>query len=268
MEGNGADDSIGFVKIINIEKPSGGQTRLSTGKQAQNIVADSITTHLQNNGHEAHVLSTATPGSQKPDVILNVDNAKVQFEVKGASNPTAMVTLFDKSSRRGQAIEILDRLANAYTRGKITSYSDLIDAYREGHKELGFEGDPTTGFPGDEGAPKSGKVPKHFRFDYPKDRVTLIDLRQEIIEHLRDGGDNYFAYYNTQTKQTYVWHVFGPNPLGAPQLPGLMVFNLDTYGGASAGALRTGIKIKFMDSDPVVIDGSQHTEQDQTKKSK
>lgn len=228
-------DALGYAPISSIQKPSGKtQQRTQTGSASQDAIADEIKKMLGDNA-VVEVVSTAAKGSTAPDVILNVNDQKVQFEVKGTSSSTAPITFFDKSMRRGTKNEFLDEFGKIVTGGKAKSFTDAVDFYRKD--------DPTIGFPGDEGTGKSGKLPSEFRVT---DSSLLKKFHKELLDHFAEGGDNYFAVHNRAQDKVDIYHTgHGPNPLKAPKLPPLKQFDVKTYGGPSGGAMRVGLKIKL-----------------------
>lgn len=228
------DDALGYAPLSSIQKPAGAtQSRMQTGAGSQEAIAEYL---KDNYDGEYEFVSTAKKGSTVPDLVVNLDGKPVQFEIKGASSPTAPITFFDKSVRRDQRVELLDNFAHTFSGGATNSFTELVDEYREENPEVGF--------PGDEGAPKSGKLPRDFQVT--DDPQLLAKLRQDILDHFAEGNDNYFAIHNRQKEEIYIYHTgHGANPLDEDPLPELDQFKLATYGGPSAGAMRVGIKIKL-----------------------
>lgn len=229
-------DALGYVPISAIQKPSPqGQSRLETGAQTQDLIADKVREMVDEDA-DVEVVSVAKKGSTAPDVVMKINGKRVQFEVKGTSSASAPITLFDKSMRRGKKDELLDMFADVVTNGEAETFEQAVDLYREE--------DPTIGFPGDEGVGKSGKLPLAFRVD-SSDKTTLRTFRDELIKHFEDGGDNYFVVHNRTKDTVDIYHVFGPNPIKADKFPQLKQFDVRTYGGPSGGAMRVGVKIKL-----------------------
>jgi len=227
-------DSIGYLMISSITKPSGAsQARVGTGSKSQDIIRDQLKDEY---GSDYEFISSAAPGSTKPDLVVRVDNQEIQFEIKGQSSSTAPITFFDKSVRRGQTVELLDELAQTFSNNKFKTFTKLIDFYRKKDK--------TIGFPGDEGVVKSGKLPPELTIE--DDRRLLNKLRITILRHFKNGGDNYFAIHNRTHDEVKIYHTkFGSNPLSEDPVPTFQRFSLQTYGGPSGGAMRVGLKIKL-----------------------
>lgn len=238
-------DAIGYVPLSAIEKPAGAQqSRMQTGSSSQEAVAEKL---QQEYGDDYEFVSTATKGSTVPDLVVKIKDQQIQFEIKGTTSPTAPITFFDKSVRRQQQVPLLDKFASTLSYGEASSFTQLVDLHREQQlQNVGDEEEPQgiVGFPGDEGTPKSGKLPKEF--EVTEDQQLLSRLREDIIEHFGEGGDNYFAIHNRSNDQIDIYHTgHGPNPLNEGSLPQLRSFKLATYGGPSRGAMRVGLKIKL-----------------------
>lgn len=220
----------GFLRISHVQKPSGkNQNRVAMGAAAQESVKQYVFDAAGNLCLSAAYVDGAPPGSNKPDLIMNVDSLLVQFEIKGAPSLSSTITLFDKSVRRGQET-LLDRFCGPLG---YDTLEECIDACE----------DPSVGFVGDAGVIKSGKMPDVLRVT---DEELLYNFRAEIKSHFADSGDNYFAVFDRSSSQSRLYHTgFSDNPLQAPDLPNLTAFTLATYGGPSSGATRVGVKVKF-----------------------
>lgn len=239
----------GYIPISKVEKPSGNaQQRVNHGAAAQKTVNEYIQERAKKLGLMYEFVSTAPPGSTIPDLVVKLDGRNQQFEIKGASSQTAPITLFDKSARRESYDPWLDDLtdvfidnlpglkegltANNYSK----TFAGVMDYYQN-------EVDPKIGFAGDEGVIKSGRLPGDFRTEDPE---ILKPMLQEIKDHFAEGGDNYFVVYNRTVGEFRLFHTgFGQNLLKAPKLPPLKKFELSTYGGASSGSTRVGVKVKL-----------------------
>ena len=103
--------------------------------------------------------------------------------------------------------------------------------------------DITIGLAGDDGAPRSGKLPKEFT---TTNKSILSAMHKLILDHFGEGGDNYFVIHNRNTDELQMYYTgHGTNHLKLPKLPPLKSFSLATYGGASSGSTRVGLKIKL-----------------------
>lgn len=226
------NDAVGWIPISAIQKPAGAkQSRVAMGSSAQDQILELIRQH---HGEEnVEFISSAPPGSTKPDLVISVNGEIIQFEIKGANKINAPITFFDKSARRGVSIPELDELAQAYT--GISSFEEMIDQYRKTNKAFGY--------PGDKGAPKSGKLPPDLS---TTDKDILASVRRIILEHLWEGGDNYFVVYDRTNHSPYIFFTGkGKNILQANKFPNFKKASLKTYGGPSAGAMRVGFKVQL-----------------------
>jgi hypothetical protein len=150
--------------------------------------------------------------------------------------------LFDKSVNRRSAIpEIINDIAlifkpeGAIIRSGESAFLVAMDYYKTK--------DSTIGLAGDEGAPRSGKLPSDFT---TTDTTKLQKLRKIIIDHFKEGGDDYFVVHNRTNDKFEMYSVDASNnPLDYPALPRFSSFSLATYGGASSGSTRVGLKIKL-----------------------
>jgi len=207
------------------------QSRLHTGAQTQEFIKQKLEQKYKDS---FEFISMARPGSDAPDLIVQINKMKLQFEIKGRDTTQSSVTFFDKSIRRGKRVELLDRMSSIFTRNRYTTFEEMIDGYRATNNCVGY--------PGDEGTPKSGKLPSELRTR--NDHLISAQMHAILLEHFSDNGDNYFAVYNRKNEQTaeIFYTGYGPNPLNAPALPPLDFIALDTHGGSYKGSMRVAIK--------------------------
>lgn len=225
--------ATGYMALSNIANPANTQTRVAHGAEAQASFAERLATAI---GPGFKLISSAPMSSQAPDVVGSVNGQDVQFEIKGRNSQSSHITFFDRSIRRGGNDPMLNDVSAALTQGKLNNFEQMIDAYRKKNKAVGF--------PGDKGAPPSGKLPPEFRVS--DDQALFTSVRQHLIDHFAQAGDNYFAVVNRDTNQTEIfWTGAGQNPLNAPVFPQLIFVLLDTYGGAYKGAMRVAMKVKL-----------------------
>lgn len=246
----------GYIAISAVIKPAGGaQGRVGSGSKTQDMAAAYIKESAFNAGIEVEEeFKTARPGSTLPDLEMTISQKKTQFEIKGTNNRTAPITFFDKSVRRNSLVpKVINEIAEVYiqtlsigsqrvstlmqTRKLKRDFVGLMDLYRA------F--DPSIGFAGDKGTVKSGKLPAAFSIT---NNSTLRKLRDVILKHFREGGDDYFIVHNRSNDKYEVYFVGGGdagNVLKAKDLPMFKSFTLATYGGASGGATRVGLKIQL-----------------------
>ena len=234
----------GFIAISAVIKPAGGaQNRVAAGAATQKLIADKVEAIAFENGQNYEFVSTARPGSTAPDLVVSIDGKNIQFEIKGTSSGTAPVTFFDKSvSRARKTPNLINQIAmgfiDAYKlplKGKDKSFVGAMDYYRGKDK--------TVGLAGDSGAPRSGKLPKEFT---TTDKALMRKMHAIIVDHFKEGGDNYFVIHNRSTDDLQMYYTgHGQNHLKLPKLPQFKSFSLATYGGASSGSTRVGLKIKL-----------------------
>lgn len=234
----------GYILISHVIKPAGGaQNRVASGSASQKAVADAVQNIAFEHDYDYKFISMARPGSNAPDLICEVDGHKTQFEIKGAGSDNAPITFFDKSvSRIRKTPKIIDDISKLFaTHCKLKlikkDFVSVIDYFRAENNEFGF--------PGDDGAPKSGKIPPFFT---TTSRPLLLKLHKLILRHFAEGGDNYFVI-NNRSNNTFKFYYteYGQNILHLKDLPEFSSFSLATYGGASSGSMRAGLKIKLRD---------------------
>ena len=211
---------------------SSPQPRIILGNDSQHVVASTLQAA---HGAAFSVTHLASTGSRSPDLIASYEKQIIQIEIKGRNNSKQEVTLFDRSTRRNISVPALDKIITIVADSSLT-FSEFVDLYRRG--------DQTVGFPGDVGVPKSGKIPS--KTLSVTDPVKLQHLHEYIREYFASTNDNYLAIHNRDVGTIDVFHTgYGLNVLDAPCLPILTRFGLHTYGGASSGAMRIGMKVRF-----------------------
>lgn len=223
--------ATGYMALSNIANPANTQKRVSAGASAQQAFVERLEATV---GPGFKVTSVAPMGSQAPDIIASINGKQIQFEIKGRNNQASHITFFDRSIRRGNRDVMLDDVARAFMGTNVESFEQMIDIYRKQN--------PAVGFPGDKGSPPSGKLPPEFRVRDNPELFTRI--RNHLIAHFGEAGDNYFAVLNRDNgRATVYWTTHGPNPLKAPEFPQVSAVVLDTYGGAYKGAMRVALKV-------------------------
>ena len=228
-----------LVEVFDTTKALNTQSRLSLGSSAQMTIRRELKKRF---GDEMRVVSFASAGSKHPDLIVDIKGKRIQIEIKGRTSSNSHITMFDTSVRRGEPNALLDELAYVITNGKIQSFEGLIDMYRQKN--------PAVGFPGDEGTPRSGKLPPELRSINAK---FLEPVYLHILNHFHESGDNYFALYNRDTRDVEMYYTgVGPNVLRAPQFPHLSKLIVDTYGAAYEGAMRVALKVKLASHGEVI----------------
>jgi hypothetical protein len=262
---NGTVD--GYVIISHVKKPSGkSQGRVSSGSSSQDKVNSKIKELAQLRNKNYEFVSSARPGSTKPDLVVKYDNKPIQFEIKGTGGGSnSLITLFDVSISRNQTHYFAEKIVGLFKRygqinltvdpktdkklnktvsvplasvipSSVKKMNQLVDFYHD-------YSDSSVGFPGDQGVIKSGKLPKEFEIT---DKRFLIELRKLVLDHFAKGGDNYFSIHFRSTdaiNSYYTGH--GKNVLEYEPVPELKFFGFMTYGGVSGGKMRSGIKVRF-----------------------
>jgi len=246
----------GYVAISAVVKPAGNsQGRVGAGSKTQDMVAQHVKDIAYSKGIEVETeFKTARPGSTRPDLEMTIAKKRTQFEIKGTNNRSAPITFFDKSVKRtGRKPDIIEDIADVYIKDLKVKEGKVADLMRREKFESSFIGlidffksrDPKIGLAGDEGVVKSGKLPNEFAIT---DTTILAHMRQVIIDHFKEGGDDYFVVHNRSNDNFEIYYVGGGssgNVLKMPELPKFTSFVLATYGGASSGSTRVGLKIKF-----------------------
>jgi hypothetical protein len=246
----------GLVAISAVIKPGGNnQGRVGAGSKTQDMVAQHVKDLAYKKGIEVETeFKTARAGSTAPDLEMTIAKQKVQFEIKGTNNRAAPITFFDKSVKRvGGKIEILEDITKVYIKNLKVPEGNVKQLMQSMNLPMTFVGimdfyqsrDPKIGLAGDKGVIKSGNLPKEFVTSSP---TILTAMRNIILDHFGHGGDDYFVVHNRATDDFEMYFVGGgtaENVLKAPLLPKFKGFSLATYGGASGGATRVGLKIKL-----------------------
>jgi len=248
----------GYVVLSHIAKPGGGaQNRVAAGSKTQDMCA----TYVMDLAYKQKIdvseqYKTARPGSTVPDLEMTIAKKDIQFEIKGTNSRTAPITFFDKSASRAKpAPKLLDEIAVEFVKSLRKDGVTLDKTMESMGYPISFIGaidyfksiDSTIGLAGDKGTPASGKLPAEFT---TTDTTVLKKLHTKILEHFKEGGDNYFAIHN-RTVDTFEIYYVGKgksgseNVLKLPALPMFKSFSLATYGGASSGSTRCGLKIKL-----------------------
>lgn len=208
------------------------QSRVIAGHAGQQAVISHLASTY---GDQFILVSTSVPSSRAPDIIAEVQGNRIQIEVKSQSSSKSLLTLIDKSIRRGQGHGIFDEIALNHPLVSATTFEQLIDHYRGENQSVGF--------PGDDGCPKSGKIPPEISMiDHP---LSLVNIRQRLLEKLTSNGDNYLAIVNHDGTIKLMWTSHGDNHLVAPIIPLVKRAKLDTYGGSYSGAMRVALKVEF-----------------------
>lgn len=243
------EEPDGYTLISKVQKPPGKkQSRVSHGAAAQKAVNEYVQQICEERSMNYEFVASAPPGSKIPDLTVKIDRIPQQFEIKGTSSISAPITLFDKSARRTGYPEFLDEIGKVYIEN-LPGVSEPMRAMNYSYDFIGIldyyqnEIDPAIGLAGDPGVIKSGKMPSDFKIEDPR---ILRDLRGFLIDHFAEGGDHYFAVHNRSDGEFRLFHTeHGDNLLAAEPIPDLRSFQLCTYGGASLGATRVGVRVKL-----------------------
>jgi len=205
------------------------QMRVNKGAAAQQHIENDLSRMF---GKKYKFISTAPPPSKNPDLVVNIDNKQIQFEIKSRKNKTSAIKLYERSIGRNDSDRVLDALARFVTKGKSKTFTELVDSLKSKNGKK-------FGFPGDEGVAKSGSV-----YFESLDRDVLSNIRRYIIQSLREKGDQYFVVFNSDDQTLNYYHTgTGSNPLQSGRIPNFKKLIVDTYGGAYKGKMRAGIKV-------------------------
>ena len=261
----------GYVQVSAIGKPSGNaQSRVSTGASGQESVFDAVVEIGKKKGVDVKFVSSAKRGSTKPDLIVDWGGQPVQYEIKTRANPSSgVIQFFDESVRKGtRQSEFLHDIVKMFL--KNITVEVLFDGYGnelpkppsmslvKALKKYGYDRnlngilefyqyhiDGEVGFAGEKGTPKSGRMPASLKTSDPE---LCAAVREVLLNHLIDGGDDYFCVF-TSTTGDAEFYLTGKSSdvmgVGVPPFPPLEKFSLSTGGGASSGATRLGLKGKF-----------------------
>lgn len=246
----------GYVMISHIVKPGGGaQNRVAAGSKTQDMVAEYVQKICYSNKMICEdEYTTARPGSTAPDLEMTVNSKGIQFEIKGTNNRSSPITFFDKSASRTKPVpKILDEIAHVFIKSIRISGLTAQQRMQQEAYPLSFIGaidyfkslDPSVGLAGDQGVVSSGKLPPEFS---TTDASILKAMRDLIIDHFEEGGDDYFVVHDRSTDNFEIYFVGKrsvDNVLNLPMIPKFTSFTLATYGGASSGSTRCGLKIKL-----------------------
>ena len=260
----------GYIAISHVEKPPGqGQKRVAKGTEAQEACFVHVKKLCEDKGLKVAPLplGIAPSSSTKPDLIMEIEGKRVQFEIKGTDKRDKEITFFDITARRKQnrksqaGKEELDAVAELFIiQGGPTNLKNALTDRRgkwyKLRKKKGNEGgafhaimeyskslNSTIGYAGDEKVVKSGKLPSVLK---TTNKTLMNQIHAKILEHFIKGGDDYFAVHNRSSDTFEIYNVNKKNDiLKKKTLPQFTVFKLATYGGPSAAGTRVGFKIKF-----------------------
>lgn len=206
------------------------QKRVYQGSEAQQIIEQHLSEWF---GDEYQLISIAKPASHEPDLVAEIGGERIQFEIKSRDAKSGMIKMYEKSIGRDERDRNFDLIAKYYSGGELKTFTQLVDHLRETH--------PQYGFPGDEGAGKSGSI--WLKIDQ-QDVITKI--RPYLLAPLRNDGNQYFAVFDQASGKVSTFHTgLEPNVLGAPRIPNIAAVAIDTYGGQYKGRMRAAIKVRF-----------------------
>ena len=206
--------------------------RVNHGSIAQQVAQS----HLKQCYPTCNIISTAHPGSHLPDIVATVDKISIQCEVKSGFKFTSPCVTINKTVKRGSR-NIVDDLVPIMTNGTWNGVEKSVDFHRLT--------DITIGYPGDNGTPYSGKLPKCLKIT---DEKLLSTVRLSIISNLKKHKDTYFILVcKRPTLTTHIFYTgYGINVLKAPRLPQLSLAKLRTYGTARRNSMRVALKVSFI----------------------
>lgn len=214
--------------------------RVSHGFNAQNIASD----HLLHCFPHFNILSVALPGSNLPDIVASYNNVTIQFEVKSCNTTKSPIVVINNTVKRTSST-LVDKLIPLFSNNRHFNVAEVVDFSRAT--------DSTVGFPCDQGAPRSGKLPISLELTH-LDPVCKC-VHAVIVSYLQQKGNNYFALVTKRPKVlTNLFHVGScDNILGAPPLPPIHKVRLRTYGTAPMDSMRAAVKVTFQQECGLVL---------------
>lgn len=214
-----------------VEGRANNEARVSHGMNAQELIIHKLQEQF---GDRFKFISTAGRSSQVADIIGEIDGVRYQFEVKSRADKNGVMTLYTKTMWPNQRDALMDAFSNSFSNGKARNFTELM--------ELQKQEKPGSGWPGDEGSPKSGAV--NIRAD---DRKIISRVRRQLMRYLTASDDDYFVVVtrNTGDVNFYKLGTSKPNVLEAPNLPILKRVIMKTDGGADKGGMRVAVKVQL-----------------------
>lgn len=240
-------NNVGLIPISVASRApkSNTQARVGQGAEAQHEVFRYIKRLIRDRipGVTIKFISLSAPGSQEPDIVIEVNGKRIQFEVKHRTGFGSLVTVFNKFVRRGETNNPINNIVKLMT-GRPLTFEKLIDIRRKKDKSQGF--------PGDEGVVNiSGKFsPLTVDKDSPKMKL----LTDYLLPLFTSSGDNYFVLHYGSKNVKMFFTGEGENILDMPTLDSFDLVKLDTYGTGYNGAIRMAVKVRF----PSVVSEGVH----------
>jgi len=234
-----------------VQKPSStAQSRIGNGSYSQYCVFKELEKFCVQRKLSFELDGIAPPGSNKPDIEVQIKKRKFQVEVKNAHNRKSYITIFDKSISRNSVIPPdLNYLARMFIVFDRKTHHKINDSTKYSFDFLGILDyikdnlEPATGLSEDAHTSKSGRMPEFFKTE---DHLILEFVRRFIQDNLVESNNHYLAVFNKKDETTKFFHTgLGRNVLRMPELPKLKKFLLSTYGGPNASSTRVGIKVQF-----------------------
>jgi hypothetical protein len=240
--------------------------RTASGAAYQDSAAGLITQKLAVLGFPGATTSTATKGSQVPDIIVSIPDKKpFNIEVKGPGGK-----FFDKTMKRGETYPpaseqgLIDKMASAMAKKngfKASTLEEYIDdlqtSARRNRKEksgAGYIGDRRLAPKANGEARASGGLPSKY-FAMAPDQ-TIVDA---LKAHWKAGKDLYFAVSDGST--THIWYtgddkgdpqnILKANVFDANAISGDI--KLSTYGSAGKERVRAALTAKFNLSSATIL---------------
>lgn len=221
------------MKVCDILLEVGGRAysdeRVAHGKQAQDLVIQDL---QQQFGDEFVLLSTAPPGSRKPDIVAKIGENTYQFEVKHRRDKNAPMTAFNTTVRPDEPSVWLNMFARSLSGDEARDFNHLMDLHKEGN--------PSAGWPHEEQSPKSGSINVR-----TTDPAVISKTRRQLMRYLNRSNDDYFVVVNMATRQIDYYSIGTDNPLKAPGMPRINRVILKTDGAPYKNKMRIGIKIQL-----------------------
>lgn len=204
--------------------------RVHNGQEAQTLVRNLLP-------HDAQIISVASVGSNRPDLIVDLGGHITQIEIKSCNSLKSPIALLSCTVQKNHPRELIDNIISLFTDDNHLSVNELIDYHASNNQRVGF--------PCDYGTSRSGTLPKGLTLSL--DHVNMPVIHQYVLTHLRAMKNTYLAIVckRPSSKVHIFFTGYGHNILNAPLLPLFNTARITTYGIASLTKMRLAVKVTF-----------------------
>jgi len=182
----------------------------------------------------AKIISSSVAGSNRPDLIVDIDNHVTQFEIKSCNSLKTPIALLSCTVQKNHNREIIDNIISLFTDNAHNTINSLIDYHQSNNIKVGF--------PCDRGTSRSGTLPKGLTLTL--EHANMPAVHQYILTHFHNTKNTYLAI--VCKRPCLFVHVFytgyGHNVLNAPLLPMFATARITTYGIATLDKMRLALK--------------------------